>query len=252
VSTAAPGPGQFHPQEPSQRPLAPPVQKRPWFKKKRFAIPAGILAFVIVLGIVVPNSSDDEDTQSAPTASSGQPKSRVTPDSERETPSAEPTGPSAEEIAAQEEADRVAEEQAAADEAAQIEADRVAAEQAAAEQAAAAEAAAAEAAAAEAAAVAAAGTVSQQNALRSADNYLEFAAFSRTGLIDQLEFEGFSTEDATWGVDRVTVDWNEQAADSAKAYLEFSSFSHSGLVDQLVFEGFTAEQAEYGVSQTGL
>jgi hypothetical protein len=53
-------------------------------------------------------------------------------------------------------------------------------------------------------------------------------------------------------VDRVTVDWNEQAAKKAKDYLEYTSFSRSGLVDQLLHEGYTPEQAEYGVSQTGL
>ena len=138
--------------------------------------------------------------------------------------------------AARVEAERVAAEQAAADEAVRVEAERVAAEQAAAAE----------------AAAAAAGTVSQQNALRSAQDYLGLMSFSRTGLIDQLEYEGFSTEDATWGVDRVTVDWNEQAAKSAKNYLELMSFSRSGLVEQLIYEGFTPAQAEYGVSQTGL
>jgi hypothetical protein len=101
-------------------------------------------------------------------------------------------------------------------------------------------------------AAAKAGTVSQQNAVRKADSYLGFSAFSRTGLIEQLEFEKFSTEDATWAVDHVTVDWNAQAAKKAKSYLEFSSFSHSGLVDQLTFEGFTPAQAEYGTSTAGL
>ncbi|EOM77723.1 hypothetical protein DW322_00590 [Rhodococcus rhodnii] len=86
----------------------------------------------------------------------------------------------------------------------------------------------------------------QRNALRSAEQYLQFTAFSRSGLIDQLAFEGFSTEDATYAADTVTVDWNEQAARSAEQYLDFTSFSRSGLVDQLVFEGFTAAQAEYG------
>lgn len=97
-----------------------------------------------------------------------------------------------------------------------------------------------------------AGTVSQQNALRSAENYLGFSAFSRSGLIDQLKFEDYSKKDATWAVDRVTVDWNEQAAKSAKNYLEMTAFSRKGLIDQLVFEGFTRKQAEYGVSKTGL
>lgn len=105
---------------------------------------------------------------------------------------------------------------------------------------------------AEAEAAAKRGTVSQQNALRKAESYLGFSAFSRTGLIGQLEYNKFSTEDATWAVDHVTVDWNAQAAKKAKSYLEFTSFSRSGLVDQLVYNGFTPEQDEYGASTTGL
>jgi hypothetical protein len=64
-----------------------------------------------------------------------------------------------------------------------------------------------------------------------------------------LEFENYSTEDATWAVDSLNVDWNEQAAKKAEEYLDYTSFSRQGLVDQLVFEGFTSEQAEYGASQ---
>ncbi|WP_040796802.1 Ltp family lipoprotein [Nocardia higoensis] len=88
----------------------------------------------------------------------------------------------------------------------------------------------------------------QQNAVQSAQQYLEISAFSRSGLIDQLEYEGYSTDDATSAVDSLNVDWNEQAAKSAKEYLELTSFSRSGLIDQLVYEGFTYAQAEYGVN----
>src|SRR5699024_9778782 len=49
------------------------------------------------------------------------------------------------------------------------------------------------------------GSRSQQNALDSAESYLSISAFSRSSLIDQLEFEGFSNADATWAVDNVTV-----------------------------------------------
>ncbi len=96
------------------------------------------------------------------------------------------------------------------------------------------------------------GSVSQENALGSAESYLEYAAFSRSGLIDQLKFEKYSTADATWAVDNVSVDWKEQAARAAQSYLDYSSFSRSGLIDQLMFEGYTRSQAEYGVSQVGL
>jgi len=95
-------------------------------------------------------------------------------------------------------------------------------------------------------------TAGQTNAARKAKSYLSVSAFSRTGLIGQLEFEGFSTEDATYGVDSLEVDWSAQAAAKAADYLSVSAFSHSGLVDQLIFEGFSAEQAEFGVSSAGL
>jgi hypothetical protein len=95
-------------------------------------------------------------------------------------------------------------------------------------------------------------TVSQMNARQKAVEYLDFTSFSRSGLIGQLEFEGFTQEDAAYGVDALNVDWNEQAAKKAAEYLDFTSFSRSGLIDQLVFEGFTQAQAEYGVSTTGL
>ncbi len=88
---------------------------------------------------------------------------------------------------------------------------------------------------------------SQTNAVRKAESYLDFSAFSRSGLIAQLEYEGFSNADATYAVDTVRVDWNEQAAKKAASYLEFSAFSRQGLVDQLLYEGFTPAQAEHGV-----
>ena len=95
-------------------------------------------------------------------------------------------------------------------------------------------------------------TVAQSNAKKSATSYLKYSSFSRTGLIDQLVFEGFSTADSTYGVDAQNADWNVQAAKSAKSYLKYSSFSRTGLIDQLIFEGFTQAQAEYGVGTTGL
>lgn len=94
-------------------------------------------------------------------------------------------------------------------------------------------------------------TMGQKNALGSAESYLSVTAFSRSGLIGQLEYEGYSTEDATFAADNCGADWNEQAAKSAQSYLEMSSFSRQGLIDQLLFEGFTQEQAEYGVTAAG-
>ena len=94
-------------------------------------------------------------------------------------------------------------------------------------------------------------TTGERNALRSANSYLSFSAFSYSGLIDQLEFEGYSTSEATYAADNCGADWNEQAAKSAASYLSFTAFSQDGLIDQLEYEGFTREQAEYGVKQNG-
>jgi type IV secretory pathway VirB10-like protein len=95
-------------------------------------------------------------------------------------------------------------------------------------------------------------SISQSNARGKAADYLDYTAFSRKGLIDQLKFEGFSEGDATYGVDALDVDWNAQAAKKAADYLDYTSFSRSGLIEQLVYEGFSQAEAEYGVSTTGL
>lgn len=55
-------------------------------------------------------------------------------------------------------------------------------------------------------------TIGQRNALASAKNYLSLTGFSYDGLIEQLEYEKFSHEDAVYAVDNCEADWNEQAA----------------------------------------
>lgn len=93
-------------------------------------------------------------------------------------------------------------------------------------------------------------TLSQRNAKETAANYLRFQAFSRKGLIEQLEYEGYSHKDAVYGVDANQVNWKLQAAKSAKNYLRTMAFSKSGLVNQLVYEGYSRAQATYGVSKS--
>ena len=92
----------------------------------------------------------------------------------------------------------------------------------------------------------------QYQARNMAADYLDTMAFSLTGLIEQLEYEGFSNADATYGAKAINADWNEQAALAAEAYLDTMSFSRSGLIEQLIFEGFTPAQAKYGVDAVGL
>lgn len=94
-------------------------------------------------------------------------------------------------------------------------------------------------------------TIGQKNALSKAKQYLSVSAFSYSGLIDQLKYEGYTAEEATYGADNCGADWNEQAAKKAQQYMDLMSFSRQRLIDQLKYEGFTQAQAEYGASAVG-
>ena len=93
-----------------------------------------------------------------------------------------------------------------------------------------------------------------QNALKKAESYLKFTAFSKQGLYDQLTSEygsGFPADAAQYAIDNIDVDWNEQAVKKAESYLDFTSFSEQGLYDQLTSEygsQFTPEQAQHAIS----
>ncbi|WP_168929801.1 Ltp family lipoprotein [Nocardioides sp. GY 10127] len=101
-------------------------------------------------------------------------------------------------------------------------------------------------------------TLAMSNALAAAKDYLQFQAFSRQGLIDQLSSDygsGFKLADATWAVDQLDTDWNKQAVRAAKSYLDFQPFSRQGLIDQLSSaygSQFTVAQATYAVNKIGL
>lgn len=94
-------------------------------------------------------------------------------------------------------------------------------------------------------------TSGQRNALDSAKSYIRHSAFSHDGLIDQLEYEGYTTADATFAANNCGADWNEEALQKAQSYLKHSAFSRSGLIDQLEYEKFTSEQATYAVDSCG-
>lgn len=90
-----------------------------------------------------------------------------------------------------------------------------------------------------------------RNALRSAESYLRFTAFSYEGLIEQLEYEDYSREAAVYAADNCGADWSKQALMSAKNYLSFTAFSHKGLIEQLEYEKYTTEQATYAADNCG-
>ncbi len=92
-----------------------------------------------------------------------------------------------------------------------------------------------------------------RTAKEAAESYLRVLNFSREGLIDQLEYEGYSNSEATAAVDSMVIDWNQQAAGSARSYLNtFPDWTRSEMIDQLEYEGFTYSQAAYGADAVGL
>lgn len=89
------------------------------------------------------------------------------------------------------------------------------------------------------------------NCIKKAQQYINYTAFSRSGLISQLEYEGYSTESSEYSVDSLNIDWNKQCAKKAQEYIDYTAFSRDELYDQLAYEGFSSEQIEYGLSQVG-
>jgi Host cell surface-exposed lipoprotein len=67
-----------------------------------------------------------------------------------------------------------------------------------------------------------------------------------------LEFDGFTSSQATYGVANSHANWDKEAAADAREYLKTEAFSASGMIQQLEFDGFTASQAQYGAKAVGL
>ena len=85
----------------------------------------------------------------------------------------------------------------------------------------------------------------------SAKRYISYSAFSYSGLIDQLEYEGYTHEQAVYGTDNCEANWDAEAVEAAAKYLKYTSFSRDSLIDQLEFDGFTHEQAVHGAEANG-
>lgn len=95
-------------------------------------------------------------------------------------------------------------------------------------------------------------STSQRNALLKASSYLRMGGFSYQSLKEQLEFEGFSSDDSAFACDHCGADWDYQVEIKAASYMRLMGFSRSSLIEQLQFEGFTTEQAAHGADSVGL
>ena len=78
-----------------------------------------------------------------------------------------------------------------------------------------------------------------EQALKSAQNYVDTLHFSRQGLKQQLTSEygsGFSEEAAEYALEHVDVDYKEEAVEAAQSYLDAMSISRQELKQQLKSE----------------
>ncbi|WP_299848003.1 Ltp family lipoprotein [uncultured Metabacillus sp.] len=166
--------------------------------KKNFII-TGVCFVLFVIGLSLPSPTPLEEVTAEP---------EQTEEVENEV-SEEVEEPTQEEIDAEEQAKKEQEEQAKkeAEEQAKLEAEQKAKEETEAKKK-----------AEEEKAKEPELSASQQNAIRQAENYISMMPFSKTGLIKQLEFEGYATDEATLAVENIEVDWREQAVKHAELF----------------------------------
>lgn len=98
----------------------------------------------------------------------------------------------------------------------------------------------------------------RQNAVKSAQGYVDLMDFSKAGLEHQLSSaagDKYKLSDAKYAVNHIKVDWNKEALGSAKSYQELMPMSRSGLIHQLTSSAgdkYTKAQATYAVNKLGL
>ena len=112
-----------------------------------------------------------------------------------------------------------------------------------------------------AAAVDASETDWNAQAVRQAKGHLAAMAYTQDELIDQLEYEKFTYDEATYGTALALADASEPlpamsetmtAEEAVKNYLQYFPMSRQGLIDQLSqVDGYSVEEATAGVDASG-
>ena len=98
----------------------------------------------------------------------------------------------------------------------------------------------------------AAATENQQKALDKANEYVDTLPLSHDGLLKQLEYDGYTTDVATYAADNCSVNWNKEAKEMAEQYMDSTTYTYKEMVQQLEAEGFTKKQAKFGAKAVGL
>lgn len=94
-----------------------------------------------------------------------------------------------------------------------------------------------------------------RTAFEQAQDYLTYMSFSRSELIDQLQYT-HTYEDSVAAVEQLEaeglVDWNEQAYNQAKHYIDSCGISRQELYDLLAGDygyGYSASEANYALTR---
>ena len=92
---------------------------------------------------------------------------------------------------------------------------------------------------------------SEEEIIELAKAYLEDSPFSKKELTEQLEFEGYQLSDVSDAVEKLSVDWKEQALRRAKGYTGGNGYCTEAEIFRLLTMagGFTDEEAKYAVSK---
>ena len=88
-----------------------------------------------------------------------------------------------------------------------------------------------------------------QEVLERAKSFIESGEYSYSGLIEILEFVGYSNDEAEFAALNCNADWNNEAVQCAESYLDIKNMTKDELYGQLEYEGFTKEQISYALSK---
>ena len=98
-----------------------------------------------------------------------------------------------------------------------------------------------------------------EQAAKRAKALSEKGEYSYDNLVEKLESEGFTHEQAVYGASSVSQSSGEQsggsdtssAVEAAKKYLDSGSYSYTALVDKLQQDGYSTADAEYAANNCG-
>lgn len=89
----------------------------------------------------------------------------------------------------------------------------------------------------------------KDKALQKAQSYVMLYYLSKEGLKHQLDLEGFNKAEIDYVLDKLKVDWRQNALKAGKQYKKEKKYNKAQLKKQLDYEGFSKEQISYVLSQ---